>query len=298
MVTKVVLVTGASMGIGRATARRLSAAGYRVFGTSRRPSSPTLDGFEMLPLDVTDDASAQACITAVLAKAGRIDVLINNAGVDLLGALEETTLPEAEWIFATNYFGAVRMVNAALPHMRRQRSGQIINISSGLGLAAVPFEGQYCATKFALEGYSESLRYELWSLGIRVSSVQPGYYQSNMVKTQRIASHRIEDYTPARDRYIAFGTRSAQNAPDPLPVAQTIQRIIESRSPRARYQVGLDAWLAPRLIRLLPEALVMRVGGWALGVRDWRRDAAKGGLVASIALLGALIGWRWQRKRD
>jgi NAD(P)-dependent dehydrogenase (short-subunit alcohol dehydrogenase family) len=294
--SKVVLVTGASMGIGRSIARHLSAAGYRVFGTSRRPASPTLDGFEMLALDVTSDESAQACIAEVIARAGRLDVLINNAGVDLLGALEETTMPETEWVFATNYFGAVRMVNAALPHMRRQRAGQIINISSGLGLAAVPFEGQYCAAKFALEGYTESLRYELWSLGIKVSSVQPGYYQSNMVKTQRIASNLIEDYTPARDRYIAFGTRAAEDAPDPLPVAQTVRRIIESRSPRPRYQVGWDAWLAPRLARLMPEALVMRVGGWMYGITDWRRDAANGGLVAGIALLGVLLGWRWRKR--
>jgi NAD(P)-dependent dehydrogenase (short-subunit alcohol dehydrogenase family) len=188
------------------------------------------------------------------------------------------------------------MVNAALPHMRRQRSGQIINVSSGLGLAAFPFEGQYCASKFALEGYTESLRYELSFLGIKVSSVQPGYYQSNMVNTQRVTEMVIRDYAPARDRAIALGRRWADDAPDPLPMAQAVQRIIESRPPRLRYQVGWDAWLLPRLIRLLPEALVMRVGGWALGVRDWRRDAANGGLVAGIALLGALIGWRWRRK--
>jgi NAD(P)-dependent dehydrogenase (short-subunit alcohol dehydrogenase family) len=293
---KVVLVTGASMGIGRAVARHLSAAGYRVFGTSRHPASAMLDGFELLPLDVTSDDAVQACVTAVLAKAGRIDVLINNAGVDMVGALEETTLDEARWLFETNYFGVVRMVNAVLPHLRRQRSGQIINISSGLGLAAFPFEGQYCASKFALEGYTESLRYELSFLGIKVSSIQPGYYQSNMVNTQRVTATAIPDYAPARDRAIALGKRFAEDAPDPLPLAQAVQRIIESRSPRLRYQIGWDAWLAPRLIRLLPEALVLRVGGWALGVRDWRRDAANGGLVAGIALLGALIGWGWHRR--
>lgn len=294
--TNVVLVTGASMGIGRAVARHLSAAGYRVFGTSRRPASPTLDGFELLPLDVTDDASVQACVTAVLAKAGRIDVLINNAGVDMVGALEETTLDDARWLFETNYFGVVRMVNTVLPHMRRQQSGQIINVSSGLGLAAFPFEGHYSASKFALEGYTESLRYELSFLGIKVSSIQPGYYQSNMVNAQRVTAKVIPDYAPARDNAIALGKQWAVDAPDPLPLAQTVQRIIESRSPRLRYQIGWDAWVFPRLIRVLPEALVLRVGGWALGVRDWRRDAANGGLVAGIALVGALIGWRWGRR--
>src|SRR3954451_18959857 len=119
MMTKVVLVTGASMGIGRSIARCLAEAGYRVFGTSRQPSSDTIDGFELIALDVTSEESARRCIETVIARAGRLDVLVNNAGVDLMGALEETSLEEAQWIFDTNYFGVVRMVNAALPIMRR-----------------------------------------------------------------------------------------------------------------------------------------------------------------------------------
>ncbi len=300
---KVVLVTGASMGIGRATAAHLAGAGYRVFGTSRRPAEQASDGFELLggfellPLDVTSDESVRACVEAVIARAGRLDVLVNNAGVDLVGALEETSMAQAEWLFATNYFGVVRMVNAALPVMRRQRSGQIINVSSGLGLAAWPYEGQYVASKYAVEGYSESLRYELAPLGIRVSSVQPGFYQSNMVRTQRQGENRIDAYTPERDRFIALGQKWANDAPDPLPVAQTVRRIVESRTPRLRYPVGVDAQWGPRLAHWLPEWVLMRAGGWVTGTHDWRRDlAAVSGMAAALTVVAALTGHRIRKK--
>jgi NAD(P)-dependent dehydrogenase (short-subunit alcohol dehydrogenase family) len=203
-------------------------------------------------------------------------------------------MAQAEWLFATNYFGVVRMVNAALPQMRRQRGGCIINIGSGLGLAAWPYEGQYVASKYALEGYTESLRYELALLDIRVCSVQPGFYQSNMVQTQRRAEATIADYTPARDRFIALGQRWADDAPDPLPVARTVRRIIETRAPRRRYQVGIDSWLLPRLAHWLPEPLVMRVGGWVAGVYDWRRDAVS---VAAVAAALVVLVRRLRRGR-
>src|SRR5690606_35507590 len=159
---KVVLITGASSGLGRATARLLAERGYRVFGTSRRPpaDAPT-GGVEPLALDVCADASVAACVQTVLARAGRIDALINNAGYELGGALEEATLEEAQRQFETNFFGAVRMIRAVLPAMRRQGGGRIVNVSSLAGLAPVPFLGLYSASKFALEGYSEALRHEV-----------------------------------------------------------------------------------------------------------------------------------------
>jgi NAD(P)-dependent dehydrogenase (short-subunit alcohol dehydrogenase family) len=265
-VSKTVLVTGATSGIGRSIATHLAMKGYRVFGTSRKPTVETLDGFEVLKLDVTDDDSVQACVAAVLERAGMLDVLVNNAGVDLAGAIEETTLEEAQWIFDINFFGAVRMIKAALPHMRERRSGQIINISSALGRAAWPFEAFYCSSKYALEGYTESLRYEMALFGIKISSVQPGFYKSNISKTQRYAEPTIPDYAAARTRAIELGKKWAEEAPDPLPVAKTVQRIIESRSPRLRYAVGIEAKLAPPLASLLPGWVLIEIGRRMLGV--------------------------------
>jgi NAD(P)-dependent dehydrogenase (short-subunit alcohol dehydrogenase family) len=264
--SKTVLVTGASSGIGYSIAGHLARLGYRVFGTSRQPEAETLDGFNMLKLDVTDDNSVQACVANVLERAGQLDVLVNNAGVDLLGSIEETPLEDAKWVFETNYFGATRMIQAVLPHMRTRRSGQIINISSALGRAAWPFEAHYCASKYALEGYTEALRYEMALWGIKVSSVQPGFFKSNMHKNQRYAPPTVADYDRPRERSIQLGKEWAEAAPDPLPVARKVQRIIESRSPRLRYAVGLEAKLAPPLAHLLPGWALIAIGKRMLGV--------------------------------
>lgn len=264
--SKTILITGASSGIGRSTAVYLAQQGYTVFGTSRSPTAENTDGFTMLRLDVTDESSAQQCVAAVIERAGSLDVLVNNAGVDLAGAIEETTLEEARWIFETNFFGVVSMTRTALPHMRHRRSGQIINISSGLGRAAWPFEAFYCASKFALEAYTESLRYETVLFNIKVSSVQPSFYRSNIIRTQRYTAPVIEDYEPARGRAIQLLQKWAQEAPDPLPVAKTVRRIIESRSPRLRYAVGLEAKLAPPLAHLLPDRVLIWIGRKLLGV--------------------------------
>jgi len=137
---RVVLVTGASCGIGKATATLLAEKGFRVFGTSRRPSGAQDNGFQMLPLDVTSDQSVATCTSSVLEQAGRIDVLVNNAGIGVLGALEETSLAEARAVFETNFFGMVRMVNAVLPGMRHRKHGLIINLGS-LAAGTAPLGG-------------------------------------------------------------------------------------------------------------------------------------------------------------
>src|SRR5215471_14824163 len=144
---KVVLITGASSGVGQSTARLLSQKGYRVFGTSRNPASAeAIQAVEMLALDVRSDASVSACMTAVVNQAGRVDVLVNNAAYELAGALEEISLEEAKAQFETNFFGVVRMVTAVLPSMRQQRRGQIINVSSLSGVTSIPFMGVYSAS--------------------------------------------------------------------------------------------------------------------------------------------------------
>jgi NAD(P)-dependent dehydrogenase (short-subunit alcohol dehydrogenase family) len=155
---KIVLITGASSGIGRATAELLASRGYRVFGTARDPDTVApVRGVELLPLDVRDDASVASSVEAVLGQTGRIDVLVNNAGYSVVGAIEETSASEAQALFDTNVFGVLRMVRAVLPAMRRQGSGTIVNTSSVLGFLPAPFMGLYASSKHALEGLSESL---------------------------------------------------------------------------------------------------------------------------------------------
>src|SRR5947207_5316913 len=175
---KTAIVTGASSGIGRASAETLARAGFIVFGTSRRPASNGPDGVTMLTCDVTEDASVNALVSSVLSKTGRIDVLINNAGVGLLGGAEESSIAQVQALFDVNLFGVMRMTNAVLPSMRRRGEGRIINISSGLGFIPAPYSAHYAASKHALEGYSESLDHEIRAFGIRVALIEPAYTRS------------------------------------------------------------------------------------------------------------------------
>jgi len=169
MKNKVALVTGASSGIGQATAERLADAGYEVFGTSRRVRPGGQRSLTMLTLDVTSDESVQAAVQEVVRRAGRIDVLVNNAGFGVAPAgAEESSIEQAQSIFDTNFFGIVRMTRAVVPQMRKQEGGRIINIGSVLGFLPMPYGALYAATKHAIEGYSESLVHELRTRGIRV----------------------------------------------------------------------------------------------------------------------------------
>jgi NAD(P)-dependent dehydrogenase (short-subunit alcohol dehydrogenase family) len=247
---KVILVTGASSGIGAAIARRLTADGHRVFGTSRKVSGTPVNGVTMLPLDVCDDDSVHACVAAVIDQAGAIDVLINNAGYLLAGAIEDITITEARAQFETNFFGTVRMVSAVLPLMRARRSGLIVNMSSLAGRVPAPFWGFYNASKFAVEGYTESLRYELTPLGIQVAMVEPG-----AIKTPFYAGPPVQApsaYSPWRER--AFETMAAfeRKAPGPEVVADVVSGIVRSRRPRLRYAVTLEGKLLPFMRRLFP----------------------------------------------
>ena len=172
----IAIVTGASSGIGQATAERLAVAGYKVYGTSRRGAQSGQRSFEMLPLDVISDASVEAAVTEVMRVQGHIDLLVNNAGFGVAPAgAEESSIDQARSIFDTNFFGIVRMTRAVVPHMRCHGSGRIINIGSVLGFLPMPYGALYAATKHAVEGYSESLDHELRTRGIRVSVVEPAY---------------------------------------------------------------------------------------------------------------------------
>jgi NAD(P)-dependent dehydrogenase (short-subunit alcohol dehydrogenase family) len=271
---RIALVTGASSGIGRCIAARLAAAGYTVYGTSRQPKTDTLDGFHLIPLDVTDTDSATRCVATVLDRSGKIDVLVNNAGVELVGALEETGIDQAQALFETNFFGLVRMVNAVLPGMRAQRSGVIINISSIGGLGGVPFDGFYAASKHAVEGYTESLWYEVEPFNIRVALIEPGYFRSAIHVRKVTAAHPIADYDRDRQRALIAFDRAVETGPEPDIIAERALAIADGRARALRHIIGPEGafmWLK----YLAPDWLVRQRIRWLSGLDDGYLDATR-----------------------
>ena len=253
---KVILVTGASSGIGQSIAGALAQVGHTVFGTSRNPAGiEKVTGVAMVPLDVCLDESVSACVNAVVEQAGRLDVLVNNAGLGMDGALEEATLEQAKALFETNFFGVMRMVKAVLPTMRRQGRGQIINMSTGMALNPPPFVGLYAASKCALEGYTEALRHELKPLNIQVALVEPGWFKSRIKENQLHGADRISDYDPWRQRAVRVMNQHLEEGADPAIVGNRILRIVESKSPRLRYMVGKEVVASYWGRRVLPESL-------------------------------------------
>lgn len=223
MYSEVVVITGVSSGIGRIAAEAFAARGCRVYGTVRSLSSTTpIPGVELTVMDVRDNASVQRCIQSIVDQAGRIDVLVNNAGVNMLGAVEETTLDEAQAVFDTNVFGVIRAAQAVLPHMRAQRHGRIVNVSSVLGFLPAPYMGLYAASKHALEGLSESLDHELRQFGIRVTLVQPSFTKTNLETHSLRAVSPIPGYDLERALVSNALVRQLDSAPDPSTVAKTI----------------------------------------------------------------------------
>ena len=252
--SRVVLITGASSGIGRATAQLLAGRGHQVFGGVRAPATtPPLEGVAFVPLDVRDEASVKACVEEVRSRAGRIDVLINNAGVNLVGAVEETSIGQAQALFDTNVIGVLRMIHAVLPDMRRQGAGQIINISSILGFIPAPFMGVYASTKHAIEGLSESLDHEVRAFGIRVVLIEPHYIRTNLDASAAQAEGRIDAYAAQRHRTAAAITHNTNTAPEPKVVAEEVLRSIEGpyRMRRPIGQAVLLSWLR----KLLPTGM-------------------------------------------
>jgi len=252
----VVLITGASSGVGQCTARLLSQRGYTVFGTSRnRVSADRIPAVEMLVLDVRADDSVRACVDSVVNRSGRVDVLINNAGYELAGALEELSSAEARAQFETNFFGVIRMVNAVLPLMRQQKRGHIINVSSLTGLSAIPFLGMYSASKFALEGYTEALRHEVKPFNIHVSLTEAGFLRTPMMTNRQHGAQRMTEYDPWRQRALSAIRASEEKASSADVVADTLLEIISSSSPRLRYLIGQQAKSVTRLRRFLPAGM-------------------------------------------
>jgi NAD(P)-dependent dehydrogenase (short-subunit alcohol dehydrogenase family) len=248
----VAIVTGASGGIGEATARALQAAGYRVFGTYRRPPASRLPGVEYLACDVTNDEAVQTAIDQVLAKAGRVDLLVNNAGVGLVAGAEESSLEQAKSLFDVNLFGVFRMTKAVLPTMRRQKAGRIVNISSVMGLIPAPFMALYAASKHALEGYSESLDHEIRATGVRVVLVEPAYTRTSFEGNVYQADQQLEVYQSARANAEGVLRDGMKTADTPELVAAAVVKAATDANPNRRYAAGRVARQISLLRRFVP----------------------------------------------
>jgi NAD(P)-dependent dehydrogenase (short-subunit alcohol dehydrogenase family) len=248
-----VLVTGATSGIGLLIANTLHNNGYIVFGTSRYPEKhKDKVPFELLPLDVTLEASIQNCIDILLTKTPVLDVLVNNAGGFLGGSVEETTMEQAYRQFETNFWGAVKMTKAVLPVMRKQRSGKIITTGSLIGLIGVPLSSYYAATKHALEGFFKSLRFEVKNFNIKISVIEPSFYKTNIDAAGELATESIADYDKIRKLVNDFVEESISSSPTPEPVAELVLKIVQTKEPKFSYPIGKNSKLLPALQFLSP----------------------------------------------
>jgi NAD(P)-dependent dehydrogenase (short-subunit alcohol dehydrogenase family) len=253
---RVVLITGASSGIGLACAVYLAAHGFRVYGTSRRPETASPANVTMLTADVTDDRSVEQVVATVLDREGRLDIVVNNAGMGVAGAVEGTSIAEAKSQFEVNFFGTLRVCRAVLPAMRLQQSGYIINMSSIGGLVAIPYQAMYSASKFALEGLSEALRMEVKPFGIRVVLIEPGDHKTDLTKNRRLAEISTEAYRASFAIAMAKTEHDEQSGPGPEQIARLLHRIVNTRNPRLRYTIGpVMQRAAVWLKRLAPNSL-------------------------------------------
>lgn len=251
----IAIVTGASTGIGKTTAEALAQEGYRVFGTSRKVRDGGPVGVEMVACDVTDQQSVDRLVAHVLAHAGQIDLVVNNAGLGLVGAGEESSIQQAQALFDVNLFGVMRVINAVLPSMRQRGSGRIINISSALGLIPAPYLAHYAATKHAVEGYSQSLDHELREFGIRVLLVEPAYTRTDMESNNMEADLPQPIYAEKRAKMVAFNAKMLATGDDPSVVAQTVVGAAKDTSSHLRNPAGKAAKQISLLRRLVPSKM-------------------------------------------
>ncbi|TCC50540.1 oxidoreductase [Kribbella pittospori] len=273
MTARIALVTGASSGIGEATARKLHALGYVVYGAARRVDrmeSLAADGIRTIAMDVTDDASLRAGVDRILAESGRIDVLVNNAGYGSYGAVEEVPLDEARYQFEVNVFGAARLIQLVLPGMRAQRSGTIVNISSMGGRIYTPLGGWYHGTKFALEALSDCLRLEVKPFGIDVVVIEPGSIRTEWGDIAAGNLRKISGDGPYAKQAEAMAASmdtdaNARRTSPPTVIADAIGKAVTARRPRTRYTAGFAAKPLITLRRILPDrafdAVISRLTG-------------------------------------
>lgn len=259
--TRTVLITGASSGIGAATAKRLADAGYQVFGTSRRSQGPADPGSRTatLQMDVCDEDSVEAAVARVLARGETLDALVCNAGMGIFGSVEETAIADAQTQLDTNYFGVLRTLRAVLPHMRGRGQGRILLVGSLAGRAPIPFQAHYSASKAAIDATALALRNELHGSGVHVSLIEPGDINTPFNAATDFERSGGSAYAERLGRCRRVIEESLPRAPGPELVAATIHKALAARRPRARYTVGPDSWLVPLGRRLLPDAWVLRL---------------------------------------
>jgi NADP-dependent 3-hydroxy acid dehydrogenase YdfG len=272
MPSKIILITGCSTGIGHDLAQRLARANYTVIATARHPARLSdLHVALQLPLDVTDPTSITNATEEVVRRFGRIDVLVNNAGYAVRGAVEDISVEQVQQMFDVNVYGVMRMIHAVVPHMRRQQAGRVITIGSLAGKLVLPVNGTYSATKFALEALSDALRVELALLGIQVVLIEPGNIRSNFMATaqansQEILSNPDSPYQVLYQQYLRVMMTIRKKEPGPEIVSQVVQQAIEASRPKARYMVAVP----------LSNRVVLRLG-----------DAARDGLFRRMFKIGS-----------
>ncbi len=257
-----VLLTGGSSGIGKAIGTYLTAKGYKVYGTARNPDAyPNFDAFTLLPLDVRDAEAVPELVSRVFSQEGRLDVLINNAGVGLTGPVEETPQQEMANLFSTNVYGPVYLMQAVLPYMREQGGGSIINITSIAGYMGLPFRGFYSATKGALGLLTEALRMETRGFGIKITNVAPGDFATDIASRRYHAP--VLEASAYKDRYaqlLAAIDADVDTGGDPIQVAEAVYRILQQKSPKIHNPVGnVLQKFSLTLKRLLPDRVYERL---------------------------------------
>jgi NAD(P)-dependent dehydrogenase (short-subunit alcohol dehydrogenase family) len=264
---RVVVVTGASAGIGQSCATRLQTAGWTVFGASRRGTA--VGGWTPIVMDVDNDDSVRAGIEGVLEKTGRLDAVVACAGWGLAGAVEQTSIQDAHDQLETNFFGAVRVLAQALPAMRSQGAGRIVLVSSIGGIVALPFQAFYSASKFAMEGYGEALAYEVAPFGIHVTLVEPGNVRTDFTASRRDVTppDEADPYREAASRAINKMEEDEVHGVAPEAVAAVVQRVLEARRPPRRASVGkMDERIGILAKRLIPYRFFERAAKGSLGV--------------------------------
>ncbi len=286
-----VLVTGATDGLGRATAILLAGRGYRVFAAGRsaerradleRVAREKNLPMETLELDVTSDASVETAIAEIERRAGPVAALVNNAGIGIGAAMEEISIDDMRKQLDTNVFGVLRVTQRVLPGMRKMRGGRIINMSSVAGKIASPILGPYCASKHALEAISDSMRLELHPFGVHVILIEPGYISTSIGRNSMELSANYANsaesspYAPAYQAFRASFIKSMKNSrTTPEDCAAVILRAMEAERPRARYTVTPEAKMTLRMRWLLPDRIMDRMVRKSLGIEESRGETSK-----------------------
>eukprot|EP01037_Dinobryon_pediforme_P007531 gene7531-7596_t len=268
--SKVILVTGASSGIGLACANALQAKGHTVYGSSRDISRIKSVSFKPIQLDVTDDASVKAAVDAIIKAEGRIDVLVNNAGNGVTGPAYAMPVESAKSQFEVNFFGVIRVSSAVLPKMIEAKKGLVINISSLAGLFGLPYQAMYSASKYAIEGYSQSLRMELRNTGVKVVLINPGDFKSDFTQNRAKVPFPLKNEQLEKEYNTAVASMEKDESvgANPDVIGKKLCEIVEASSPAHRYLVGaLGQTIAVTLKKVLPGGLFEKLMNDHYGIK-------------------------------